>query len=46
LPEEIAKKMSLAEVNGAERPLNRIGNRTIVLEGASDAGKPLRWTLS
>jgi hypothetical protein len=45
LPEEIAKRMSRAEVNGAESPLKRIGNRTIALEGASEAGKPLRWGL-
>jgi hypothetical protein len=37
--------MSRAEVNGAESPLKRIGNRTIALEGASEAGKPLRWGL-
>ena len=46
LPEEIAKRMSRAEVNGAESPMKRIGNRTITLEGASEAGKPLRWKLS
>jgi hypothetical protein len=46
LPEEIANKVSRAEVNGAESPMKRIGNRTIALEGASEAGKPLRWALS
>jgi hypothetical protein len=46
LPEEIAKRMSRAEVNGAESPMKRIGNRTIALEGANEAGKPLRWALS
>jgi hypothetical protein len=46
LPEEIAKKMSRAEVNGADTSIKRIGNRTVALEGASEAGKPLRWTLS
>jgi hypothetical protein len=46
LPEAIAKRMSRAEVNGAESPVKRIGNRTIALEGASEAGKPLHWALS
>jgi hypothetical protein len=46
LPEEIAKRMSRAEVNGVAGPMKRIGNRMIALEGASEAGKPLRWTLS
>jgi hypothetical protein len=46
LPEVIAKRMARAEVNGAESPMKRIGNRTIALEGASEAGKPLRWALS
>jgi hypothetical protein len=45
LPEEIAKRLSRAEVNGMESPVKRIGNRTIAFEGASEAGKPLRWGL-
>jgi hypothetical protein len=46
LPEEIAKKVSRAEVNGVVSTVKRIGSRTIALEGASEAGKPLRWALS
>jgi hypothetical protein len=46
LPEEIAKKVSRAEVNGVESAMRRVGNRTIALDGTSELGKPLRWALS
>ena len=45
LPEEAAKTMSSAEVNGKRSPIQRQSDGAIILRGSSAPDKPLRWAL-
>jgi hypothetical protein len=45
LPEEAARTLSHAEVNGKRIPLKRQPNGEIELSGTGHASKPMRWTL-
>ena len=46
LPEEVAKTVSHAEVNGAVSEVKHAPDGTIFMAGLSEPGKPLRWALS
>jgi hypothetical protein len=45
LPEEVAKTISHAEVNGAVSEVKHAPDGTIFMTGLSEAGKPLRWAI-
>ncbi len=45
LPEEAAKAVSSAEVNGKRSPIQRQADDSIILSDSSTPDKPLRWAL-
>ncbi|MGA2251943.1 hypothetical protein [Terracidiphilus sp.] len=45
LPEEAAKAVTSAEVNGKRLSIQKQANNSILLSGSSAQDKPLRWTL-
>jgi hypothetical protein len=46
LPEQVAKGLSHAVVNGVAKPLKKLAGGKVVLTGSSELHKPLRWALS
>jgi len=45
LPQEVARRITKAEVNGASKALNRTSATAFQITGRSESGKPLRWLL-